>query len=1157
MTRRLRTSSAILVCLAAALLLATPAVAAGGPKWKLTITPDATYFSPGTAENPDEQAVYTIEAENVGNEHTNNSQPIILENMLPAGFSTAEVHAPEEYSHYSPSGTFFSVTKVGLSAGASPNENLAESGACPTPVQCVYPSGSHGGLTAIKPGERILMRLHVAIPPTTAEGPIEDRAKISGGGAASVEASAINTAQTRPPFGLSGLLAEPTSSAATEPSSFSPFTQAGGHPFQLTTEVNVDTLAEGQSATGGIVPNPVRDPRDVTVELPPGLIGNPQDVPICSLADFFARECPLSTVVGDVGLRYGGFPFQDAFGSINPVYNLQPSGAYPGEVGYEAQSVPFLVTVGLRSGSDYGLSVTGSSLEEVGINRARFNIWGEPADPAHDSLRGKTCAGGGGFLWFQQATTNPAVAEQDCVGDVEGPQGFTKGKGGPAGVPTTPFLTMPTQCSGQPLAFGVSADNWQVPGEIATAGATQPPVDGCGSLSFSPTIEARPTTNLADAPSGLEFDLEVPQGCWLSEESAGFEPLCQSNLSEAVVKLPQGLSVNPSSGNGLGACSPAQIGLTTPVGETPAHFTEIPAGCPEASALGTAVVDTPLLHNPLKGVVYLATPHQNPFSSLLAAYIVLEGEGLIIKLPGKIEADPQTGQLTGKFLENPQTPFRDFHLDFFGGARGDLRSPATCGRYETTAVLTPYSHTEGGGEEEVEATPIAEPSASFETTEGPQGGSCSRQPSELPNAPVFRAGTESAQAGAFTPFSFRLAREDGSQEIEKIETTLPEGLTAKLAGVSECSEAQLAVAQSREHEGGGAEEQASPACPASSEVGEVQVASGAGPTPLYVYGKAYLAGPYKGAPLSLAIVTPALAGPFDLGDVLVRTALYTAPYNAQIKAVSDPIPHILQGIPLDVRSITLKMARPNFTLNPTDCEEMGFTGSETSLLGNVAPLSQRFQVGGCGALPFKPKLAISLKGGTKRHTFPALTATVTMPPGQANIARAQVTLPHNEQLEQAHITSQVCTQPELASQSCPKASIYGYAKAQTPLLDHPLEGPVYLGVGFGHKLPDLVAELNGQIRVLLHGKVDTGREDGLRNTFEVVPDAPVSKFTLHMFGGKKGLIVNSENLCSKHAKRKDRVLATFTAQNGNSVELEPKVKNSCKTKGHKKRGGGK
>jgi hypothetical protein len=338
-----------------------------------------------------------------------------------------------------------------------------------------------------------------------------------------------------------------------------------------------------------------------------------------------------------------------------------------------------------------------------------------------------------------------------------------------------------------------------------------------------------------------------------------------------------------------------------------------------------------------------------------------------------------------------------------------------------------------------------------------------------------------------------------------------------------------------------------PSCPAASQLGTVSAGAGSGPSPFFVQGKVYLAGPYKGAPLSIAIITPAVAGPFDLGAVVVRAGLYVDESTAQITVKSDPLPTILQGIPLDVRSVAVQVDRNQFTLNPTNCEEKAITAQLTSLAGAVASLQSHFQVGGCAGLGFKPSLKLSLKGATKRTGHPSLTATVTYPKGGSytNIARAQVTLPHSEFLDQAHIKT-ICTRVQFAAKACPAASVYGHAKAITPLLDAPLSGPVYLRSS-NHELPDLVADLNGQVEVTLVGRVDTGKSGGIRNTFEAVPDAPVSKFVLSMQGGKKGLLVNSADICGKP----QRAIVNLTAHNGKTLKMTPVIANSCGAKAKK------
>jgi hypothetical protein len=908
-----------------------------------------------------------------------------------------------------------------------------------------------------------------------------------------------------------------------------PVTQAGAHPYAATTTFTFPRDEEG---------NPLENPKDIEVELPPGLAGNPQAVPKCAYQQFTASECPQDTQVGILTYEIGGIN-----SGVQAIYNMVPP------FGQSAQFASYLffqvvLEINVRTGSDYGLTVVTKNISNgAPLTGNTITLWGVPADPSHDDQR---CVA-------LDASTVPPVCD-----------GVAGGETGPhsSGAPLLPFLSLPTSCLG-PQTTTMKSDSWQEPGLVDSFGrplSSDPswkvasflshdnsgnPIgnDGCNQVDFSPKIEARPTTDLADAPSGLEFNLHLPQ----RQQEQNPEGIVEANLKDATVSLPQGLTVNPSSANGLAACSESQVGFLGGNGEGGYRFTPSAAECPDASKLGTVEIDTAILESPLPGAVYLAAQGENPFNSLLALYLTVDDPktGIVVKLPGRVEPDPTTGQLTATFAENPQLPFEDLNVDFFGGARGALRTPATCGNYQTTTDLTPWTTPEGVD---------AHPADSFAIDRSSTGGAC---PTALLNQPAFDAGTLTPRAGIYSPFLLKLARGDGSQEISAIDTTLPAGMTGKLAGIPYCPESGLATAASRNKPGDGALELSSPSCPAASQVGTVNVAAGAGPTPFYTTGKAYLAGPYKGAALSLAVITPAIAGPFDLGDVMVRTALYVDPESARIHAVSDPFPRVLQGIPLDIRSIGLSLDRNEFTLNPTSCEKMSVIGSSTSTLGQVASLSSPFQVGECSKLAFKPSLKISLKGQTQRAGHPALKAVLTYPKGggYANVSTAQVSLPQSEFLDQGNL-NKVCTQPELKSQTCPARSIYGKVKAWTPLLEKPLEGNVYLGVGFGYKLPALVAELNGQIRVLLKGKVDTDKEKGIRNTFEAVPDAPVEKFVLEMKGGKKyGLLQNSENIC----RTAQRAEARFTGQNGAVDSYKTTIANSCgkKSKGKKKAEGGK
>jgi hypothetical protein len=1061
------------------------------------VEPVGEYVLPGTP------TTFRVIVENTGADET--SGQLKIKNLVPEGLSVLKT----EFRY------------IGIGSEFPSNFELAGS-LCPSAVECRFPGIlSTIGIETLKPGQRLVMVDAVQVP-AEAGGELIDFAEVSGGGAPRAEGQGTTIASSAPSFGHLGFGAYATNAAG------EPYTQAGGHPFEFSTEFNFATLSclnpnnlFAPEAWGPIYFSqcPLYDPKDVSAEFPPGLVANPQAVPHCPLADYFAGECEIRKVaVGTADLR----PFamsSSAYKYIEPVLNLEPSNRYPGELGILVLGAPFIViTTGIRDGGDYGVSATNAAIQS-GLNRFRLNLWGVPADPAHDSLRGKKCEGFGGgapgtyYQVFFDFLSLPTLEEWCSLEETKGNVDLSN-TGGPAETPEVPFITMPTECSGDSLTVRGSYNSWQRPDLYAKASSQMPPVEACNALSFEPTIEARPTTSLADAPSGLEFNLHVPQ----NEDPQG---VATPELSESVVTLPAGVRINPASANGRAGCSEAQANL----------HVEGPSACPDASKLGEAEIISSLLHEPLKGSIFLATPHHNPFGSLLAVYLSVEGQGIRIKTPGRLELDQRTGQITTVFPQNPQLPFEDLRLRFFGGALGALRTPTACGVYETTSSLTPFSSPESG--------PPATPSAGFETTEAESGGPCPKVEAEAPNAPRFTAGTEAPQAGAYSPFSLKLVRDDGSQEATGVETTLPPGLTGKLAGISYCPPSAIAQARSREHEGGGAEEQADPSCPAASKVGAIDIASGAGPTPIHVPGRVYLAGPFKGAPLSFVIVTPALAGPFDLGTVVVRVALRVDPETTQITAASDAIPHIIDGVPLDVRQITLRLTRHDFTLNPTNCEEFHFTGAATSSLGVIAPLTQRFQVGGCRALPFKPKLALHLTGGTKRRGHPAITTVLKMPAGGANIASTQVALSSTELLDNAHINSP-CTRVQFAADACPAESVLGSARAQSPLLDQPLEGPVYLMTGFGHLLPDLVIDLRGQIHIVLDARIDQFH-GGLRTTFASVPDAPVSKFVLTLQGGRKGLVQNSVNLC----KSPQRASALFTGQNGSRRELNSRLLVRC------------
>jgi uncharacterized repeat protein (TIGR01451 family) len=1079
-----------LVAAVAAVGSSSSATAAPAPAWSFGSIAVPTNFAPGSGGEDS----YQVTATNIGGAATNGS-PITLTDTLPAGLEVERV----ELELSSETGT----ADFGPTLCA-----VAESGGSTT-VACAIPALVAGAAdpTTVRPGESLVMVVYVK---AGGEGPLLNQVTIEGGGIPPQAAIGRNEASSSPaPRGLQKFQAAAVADDGRD------LTQAGGHPFEYVTTYAVNT--EPGPPTGAPFLPSGGNVKDVEVALPAGLVGNPTAVPTCSHSEFleqrvlqrpsgvgqnFRNGCRADSVVGFIAIsQLEGL----ASRIVEPIYALQAPRGMPAQFGFDLVGLPFYIDTKVRTAGDYGITAYLSNLAEVKrASSATVVLWGIPAASAHDSLRG------------------------DCLN--ENPSGFEGISSGscPASLTPRPFLTDPTNCVG-PLSTVFAFDTWAAPGAFTDGEDVAPTGTGCGSVPFEATLTARPQKQGADSPTGLDVDLHLEQ----NESVAG---VGAAHLRDAVVTLPAGLTVNPSSAAGLDACSPTQVGLTSAVGSGASSFDAAPAACPDASMLGTVEIDTPLLDHPINGSVYLAEQGQNPFGSLLALYIAADDErtGVVIKLAGHVEADPTSGQLTARFANNPQLPFEDLRVHFFEGPAAPLRTPTTCGIYTTTSDLRPWSAPESG--------PDATPSDSFTVSSAPGGGSCPRGELEQPNAPSFEAGTERPLAGAYSPLIFKLGREDGSQQVRRIDLTLPPGLLGKLAGVPYCPDAALAAAASAT----GRHEERGPSCPAASEVGQVTVTAGAGPRPLSVPGRAYLAGPYEGAPLSLAIVTPAVAGPFDLGTVVVRAAIAVDPLTTQITVHSDPIPTILQGIPLDLRTIALRLGRPGFILNPTSCEAKAIAGTMTSLAGATAALGDRFAVGGCRGLGFSPKLALRLTGGTTRGKDPALRAELSQPPGQANNGSIAVTLPPSLFIDQRHINNP-CTRVQFAADTCPKNSILGTARAFTPLLDQPLEGPVFFrSNGGARKLPDLVLDLHGQIDIELIGYIDSVRKRGteisrVRTTFAQVPDAPVSKFVLRLNGGKTGLLQNSRNLCRGSGAASIRLVG----QSGRSLDVKAGLKVAC------------
>jgi hypothetical protein len=855
-------------------------------------------------------------------------------------------------------------------------------------------------------------------------------------------------------------------------------TQAGGHP-DLDTRFEVNTLPDGW---------PDGYTHSVRVELPPGVVGNPNAVPKCPLevisqaaldtsgpvshGDLVGQRCPQRSQVGIAKIYLEG----TLENSNSAIFNVEPAANEPGALIIAGDGIPVTyITVGARTETDFGLStMTPEVSGQLQLRVVDLTVWGVPG--AH--------ARGGDALGSDVLPPDPP-AERKA------------------------FLSAPTVCD-EPKVTELGITFQKDPGTPEyTATSTEPTPTGCEDVPFEPGVELALTSARAGDASGLRVELSVPQ-------SNDPEQLASSHLRKAVVSLPAGVTVNPAAADGLEGCTDAQFGLGSRADAT----------CPDASKVGSVSLDVPLLPGPLHGSLYLGTPlSTDPQSGrMFRIFQYAKGYGLTVKIPGYVKADPVSGRLTGSFgdlstlygavpqgmLDGlPQVPFTKATLNFKGGPRGLLANPKACGTYRGQAELTPWS-----GNAAVELQP------SLEIDQG-----CGQ---EAGFDPALAAGTADPSAGAHSSFHLRVTNSGSGQNIATIEATLPEGLTAKLAGVALCAEAEAAAGD----------------CPAASRVGTTTVGAGSGPSPLYVPqpGKAptavYLAGPYKGAPYSLMVRVPAQAGPFDLGTVWVRNALYVDPTTAKVTAKSDPLPQILSGIPVSYRDIRVDVSRPDFVLNPTSCDPMAITSAIGSVAGSSAAPSSRFQARDCARLGFKPKLRLSLKGATNRGAYPKLKAVLTQPEGQANIDRVSVALPHSAFLAQEHIRT-ICTRVQYAADQCPKGSIYGKARALTPLLDQPLEGPVYLRSS-SNPLPDLVVALHGQIDVDLSGRIDSV-DGGIRNTFSVVPDAPVTKFVLEMQGGKKGLLVNSRNIC----KSRSRATVKMSGQNGKAHDFNPVLKAQC------------
>ncbi len=923
-----------------------------------------------------------------------------------------------------------------------------------SPVRCELPSAEFG-LPPVGADDRLQMEVLVTVEPG-ASAVLASTASVSGGGAREASTSVRNAnSAVSPPFGVNAFAALAFGADGGVDS------QAGAHPYEFGTRIDLNSEFRVSPEESFEVTS-VQDLRDVMVDLPVGFAGSALATPTCTLVQLASEaHCPADTQVGRVQTNPVGGLTQ----IVSPLYNMVPEHGYPAEFGYfdsivHGSLVLYASVVPTPAG--YVLRAVSREIPQVTLTGINVEFFGNPA--ARDQ---------GG---------NTPVA----------------------------MFTNPSDCSGAPVLSTIHVDSWQTPGRYNADGtpdlsdpnwksatSESPPVSGCNALRFNASIAAQPETTQASTPTGLNVELKIPQR--VDPSSLG-----TPSLKKAVFTLPPGLVVSPSAADGLQACSPAQIALGT----------NVQPSCPQASKIASVEVESPAVAGVLQGSVYLASQEDNPFHTLIAGYIVIDDPttGVLVKVPGRIDPDPTTGQLTATFDEAPQFPLSDVKLHFFGGPRAPLMTPSGCGTYTTNATLTPWSAPDSG--------PPATSSDSFQITGGCGGGF----------NPTFNAGTTGNQAGGFAPFTATFSRSDQDQNLSGVSVTMPPGLLGILRGVERCPEPQASQG----------------ACGANSLIGHTTVAAGSGPDPFWVQGgQVFLTGPYKGAPFGLSVVVPAVAGPFNLGNVVVRAAINVDPHTTQITVASDPLPTILRGVPLDVRTVNVAVDRPGFTFNPTSCEPLSVTGSLTSTQGATANVSSRFQAANCANLPFKPSFTVSTQANTSKKQGASLDVKVGYPKGaQANLHAVAVSLP--KQLPSRLTTiQQACPQATFAANpaACPAGSNIGTATATTPVLSNSVSGPAYLVSHGGAAFPDLVVILQGEgVTLDLVGSINI-RHGVTSSAFASIPDVPVSSFELKLpEGPHSGLAAvlpakAKGNLCGTSLT----MPTTLTGQNGAVVKQTTKI----------------
>jgi hypothetical protein len=1065
---------AIIAVLGGAAALLPGTSLAAGPEFSV-------YASTPDSAKPGESFNITIAVENTGTERS--QTPLTIVDTTGPGLA-----APVPSEQFTVASTSVHIPET------------SEEGTHPTSCESSGSTYTCTTAQALPPGGQFTLRLESTVA-GGASGTLLNRVSVTGGNLGSSNSEQEITVGPPGPFAIKQAGATLLDSAK------NPVQQAAAVPADFTTSLHFPTASGGY--LGGLIPITASTEhfKNVTVHLPVGLVGNPTAAPKCTAGElttpteienpqlegdfYLTPSCPEASQVGIVHLELSGL--EDGLVGL---YNMVPPPGAATELAFEYAGAVVTLDAYVRPG-DHGIDIVSRNTSTtLPVTDVEVTAWGDPASPSHDRVRGR------------------------CLGSIHFFEEGANGQLCPSNAPEKAFLRLPTSCSGEGLAFGAESNSYENLTRIVSASFAGPALTGCDRVPFSPTIFVQPTSTAANSPTGLAVQLTNPQ-------NSNPEGLAEADLKKAVVTLPEGMALNPSSADGLAACSDAQFGAASAAA----------AECPDTSKVGTVVLHTPLLENPIEGGVYVLTQQSSDPESGQMFRIGMElrddQHGIDIKVTGALRVNKTTGRITTTFDNNPQLPFSDITLHFKSGARAPLVTPATCATQTTEAELYSWAQPD---------VPVRSTS-SFQLTSGPEGKPC---PSPAPFAPGFNAGVTSVQAGAFTPFLTTFTRSDADQSMQRVSVKLPPGLSGSLASIALCGEAQANAGT----------------CGQASEIGTVTAGAGAGPTPLYVTGgKVFMTGPYEGAPFGLSVVVPAKAGPFDLGTVVVRAKVEVDPHTAQLTVTTDPLPQVVGGVPVNLRLVNVTINRPGFTFNPTNCNAMSITGSMTGGQGATAALSNHFQVTNCGALKFQPKFAASTSGKTSKAGGASLAVKLTYPNTpqgtEANIAKVKVDLP--KQLPSRLTTLQkACLAKvfEANPAGCPAASVVGHAKAITPILPVPLEGPAYFVSHGGEAFPSLIVVLQGYgVTVDLEGTTFISKQGITSSTFKSVPDVPVGSFELTLPEGKYSALAANGNLC----KTSLAMPTAFLAQNGAEIhESTPITATGCpkakKKAGDKKKG---